>query len=144
MSRASSLPGGNPAHSSPGAKFSRFWRTIRSSASCSVSRSLMGSAHSMLMSFTAARGMTLNAQRPTNCSAFSIRMAFSELGPLGVLITASVPGGIPIDPTGITGLALLAAAREGAGVALQPAFAAAPPIAAGQLGRARARAARQR
>ncbi len=30
-------------------------------------------------------------------------------------------------------MALLAAAREGAGVALQPAFAAAPPIAAGQL-----------
>jgi DNA-binding transcriptional LysR family regulator len=30
-------------------------------------------------------------------------------------------------------MALLAAAREGAGVALQPAFAAAPLIAAGQL-----------
>ncbi|HND56210.1 MAG TPA: hypothetical protein PLV92_27525, partial [Pirellulaceae bacterium] len=37
---------------------------------------------------------------------FTIRLGLSELGPLGVLITASVPGGILIDPTGITGLSL--------------------------------------
>ena len=34
---------------------------------------------------------------------FTIRLALSELGPLGVIITASVPGGIIIEP--ISGLA---------------------------------------
>lgn len=39
-------------------------------------------------------------------SGFSIRFAVSELGPLGVLVTVNSPVGIPIDPTGVTGLAI--------------------------------------
>lgn len=39
-------------------------------------------------------------------AGFMIRFAVSELGPLGVLVTAKSPVGIPIDPTMMTGLAI--------------------------------------
>lgn len=38
--------------------------------------------------------------------ALTIRFAVSELGPLGVVVGISIPGGILIDPTGSTGLSM--------------------------------------
>lgn len=35
-----------------------------------------------------------------------LRFALSDRGPLGLMVTAKAPAGIPIDPTGVTGLAI--------------------------------------